>query len=374
MPLKIQRRFSYILNREEQKKISKKLKLFSGALIDAVNVNVDNDLEYNEDYTLKEAAKILNKTYIRISQCAKVEGVYTKADSTDVKIATNMYCNSRFCPRCAERRKIYYRNKYEVLFKKIKNPHMITLTVKNPKVFNKRVLKRFTDGIKKLWERGKPDYKGKRTFMENVHGFLRGVEVGLQKNGTYNLHAHLICEISEEYTKTTSYKNIHARIKEEWRNIMGDSYVVHIKKLDINSFSQAIKYIVKPQDLVKGSETQISSAILTLYRKHILLPYGSFRNDPDVKAFVEEYNNFNTQATYDDIADEQMEDLKEKEKLKINFVAYKWVSDGKEMQKSLRNNIKSVTGEDWVFSPKKYTKELQEQINDKVYGVGYEIA
>ena len=375
LPIKLQRRFSYIRQRDEQRKISPKLKKISKNYENFFKTGELKDELIHPDYNFEKAQNILTKTYSRISNCIRVVGTYTKRDTTDVKIATNFYCNSRFCPHCAERRKIHYRNKYQAIVNVIKNPIMITLTIKNPKEFNHKELKRLTDCIKTLWEYRKSKYTESRSFFRYISGFLRSVEVGLKKNGTYNLHAHLLCELKDEWVKEHglneySLSKLQKIIKEQWHEITGDSYVVHVKELDTKEFTQAIKYIVKPQDFVKGSLKQINSAILTFYRKHITLPYGSFRDNDEIKAAVADVNNFDSQETYNDMVESDNKDAILKEKLAINFVAYEW-QDNKPI---LRHNVKAATGEDWIFNYSRYDKELQSEVNDECYGVGYEIA
>ena len=405
----LQRRVSYRRHRKEKNKLTRKLKIINNSLNRTKDaMNDDGQIKYKTDDILlkacvdkdfEEAYKIFFNAYKRIKSCNKTVGVYVKKGSSDVKLATDMYCNSRWCPICAERRKEAIRKKYSIMIETVKNPYLLTLTLKNTDDLNDNILKRLTGAIKKLWEYRKDKYKGSRSFFKNIKGFIRSVEIKPKKNGEYNLHAHLVCECDESWTNENSLFEINQQISKEWLEETGDSKIVDFRKIDINkydsNFTQAIKYIVKPQDFIDGRVDQIFKIMLTFYRKHIMLPYGEgvFRNNPLIKEAMELANSFDSQETLEEIQadidseennnlesecesleeyEKKKEDLERLEKEIINFVAFTWVDAGNgKRERKLLPERDSIVGGKWILKLHTKYEDAKYQQHEKVYGVGF---
>lgn len=367
LPVYLQRRLTYYRHRQEKKKLISKIKQLLDTFENMENTGELSKLDIDKSLDIQEQIKLLKKTYNRIKSCSRVVGSYYNNYNDDVKLATDVYCNSRWCSTCAERRKEALRKKYEVFVENVKNPFMVTLTLKNPSVMNKKTLIYFKNCIKQLWDRRLPKYVGTQTCFKHVRGFVRSVEVVLKKNGDYNLHAHLIVDYDENYTNHTSYDAMKEILSDDWKAITGNSYIVDIEKITSeHHYKQAIKYIFKPAEFVEGKLNQIYSMIMSFHRQHSIQSYGIFRNNEEIRKAIKELNEFDSQKTYDELVNENknqneidfevLNDRDEEVKILVNLVAYEWVKNGKHMKKQLKPVIRLNNEVDYYFTDEAVSK------------------
>lgn len=177
------------------------------------------------------------------------------------------------CPLCAIRRGSKalkaYADRYEVIKaeKPELQPFLVTLTVKDGSDLRER-FKHLHKAQYELWKRKS---RGRGSVLDGVEGAVWSYEI---KRGTgsglWHPHLHMIALAR---TQPDAFE-----LGAEWKNITGDSFIVHVTPIDqedhISGFMEVFKYAVKfsdqpPEDTVH--------AWLTLATKRLLGSAGCFR-------------------------------------------------------------------------------------------------
>lgn len=177
------------------------------------------------------------------------------------------------CPLCAIRRGAKalkaYADRFEVI--KAAKPHLlpflVTLTVKDGADLKER-FKHLHKAQRELWMR---KCRGRGSVLDRVEGAVWSYEI---KRGTgsglWHPHLHMIALASSQPDAV--------ELSAEWKNITGDSFIVHVTPIDqddhISGFMEVFKYAVKFSDQPPADTVH---AWLTLAGKRLLGSAGCFR-------------------------------------------------------------------------------------------------
>src|SRR5262249_32988083 len=124
----------------------------------------------------------------RFLQCSKFAHLYRCEGATEHKLFSPIYCDLRFCPRCAPRQFARLFRKYEPILRAVSAERkagfrlrVITLTSANTGHLTAHQIKRFNESVKRTLRR----------LMKKVQGWgaIWCDEVGFDNT---NLHAHVL--------------------------------------------------------------------------------------------------------------------------------------------------------------------------------------
>lgn len=151
------------------------------------------------------------------------------------------------CPLCAIRRGSKalkaYADRWEVIAaeKPALRPFMVTLTVKDGPDLEER-FKHLHKAQRELWMR---KHRGRGSSLDGVEGAVWSYEIKRGSgSGLWHPHLHMIA-LAE--TSPDAFE-----LAKEWKNITGDSFIVHVTPIDqadhISGFMEVFKYAVKFSD------------------------------------------------------------------------------------------------------------------------------
>lgn len=177
------------------------------------------------------------------------------------------------CPLCAIRRGSKalkaYADKWEVIHAEKPHllPFLVTLTVKD----GPDLKERFKHLFKSQHELWKQKHRGRGSPFDGIEGAVWSYEIKRGSgSGLWHPHLHMIAlaEIAPDAFE----------LAKEWKNITGDSFIVHVTPIDqedpISGFMEVFKYAVKFSDQPPADTVH---AWLTLATKRLLGSSGCFR-------------------------------------------------------------------------------------------------
>jgi hypothetical protein len=177
------------------------------------------------------------------------------------------------CPLCAIRRGSKalkaYADRWEVIHaeKPALKPFLVTLTVKDGLDLAER-FKHLHKGQRELWMR---KHRGRGSPLDGVEGAVWSYEIKRGSgSGLWHPHLHMIA--------LAEFEPDAFELAKEWKNITGDSFIVHVTPIDqedpISGFMEVFKYAVKFSDQPPADTVH---AWLTLATKRLLGSSGCFR-------------------------------------------------------------------------------------------------
>ncbi len=177
------------------------------------------------------------------------------------------------CPLCAIRRGSKalkaYADRWEVIHaeKPALRPFLVTLTVKD----GPDLAERFKHLFKSQHELWKQKHRGRGSPLDGVEGAVWSYEIKRGSgSGLWHPHLHMIA-LAESAPDAFE-------LAKEWKNITGDSFIVHVTPIDqedpISGFMEVFKYAVKFSDQPPADTVH---AWLTLATKRLLGSSGCFR-------------------------------------------------------------------------------------------------
>lgn len=177
------------------------------------------------------------------------------------------------CPLCAIRRGSKalkaYADRWDVIHaeKPVLKPFLVTLTVKD----GPDLAERFKHLFKSQHELWKQKHRGRGSPFDGVEGAVWSYEIKRGSgSGLWHPHLHMIA-LAE--TQPDAFE-----LAKEWKNITGDSFIVHVTPIDqedpISGFMEVFKYAVKFSDQPPADTVH---AWLTLATKRLLGSSGCFR-------------------------------------------------------------------------------------------------
>jgi len=161
----------------------------------------------------------------------------------------------------ADRWKVIHAEKPHLL------PFLVTLTVKD----GPDLKERFKHLFKSQHELWKQKHRGRGSPLDGVEGAVWSYEIKRGSgSGLWHPHLHMIA-LAE--TAPDAFE-----LAKEWKNITGDSFIVHVTPIDqddpISGFMEVFKYAVKFSDQPPADTVH---AWLTLATKRLLGSSGCFR-------------------------------------------------------------------------------------------------
>ena len=180
---------------------------------------------------------------------------------------------SLLCQLCAIRRGSKalkaYADRWEVIHAEKPHllPFLVTLTVKD----GPDLKERFKHLFKSQHELWKQKHRGRGSPLDGVEGAVWSYEIKRGSgSGLWHPHLHMIA-LAENAPDAFE-------LAKEWKNITGDSFIVHVTPIDqedpISGFMEVFKYAVKFSDQPPADTVH---AWLTLATKRLLGSSGCFR-------------------------------------------------------------------------------------------------
>jgi hypothetical protein len=180
---------------------------------------------------------------------------------------------SLLCQLCAIRRGSKalkaYADRWEIIHAEKPHllPFLVTLTVKDGPDLKER-FKHLHKGQRELW---KQKQRGRGSPFDGIEGAVWSYEIKRGSgSGLWHPHLHMIA-LAE--TAPDAFE-----LAKEWKNITGDSFIVHVTPIDqkdpISGFMEVFKYAVKFSDQPPADTVH---AWLTLATKRLLGSSGCFR-------------------------------------------------------------------------------------------------
>ncbi len=197
---------------------------------------------------------------MRYRDCGQAHVVYT-CSSTGEKWRSTFRCHDRLCPDCARIRALREFHKYR---EQLSQPGLllVTLTVPN------------------TWHVAREDYKAlrrafgvlrrRRPFRKAWKGGGYSIETVWSKARGFHVHLHAV--IDGRYVP-------QALLKRNWHEITGNAYIVDVRRVD--SASQALKYIMKPDSLEGMSVSLLAEFILATTSSRLFQTFGSWHGQGD---------------------------------------------------------------------------------------------
>ena len=180
---------------------------------------------------------------------------------------------SLLCQLCAIRRGSKalkaYADRWEVIHAEKPHllPFLVTLTVKDGPDLKER-FKHLHKGQRELWMR---KHRGRGSPLDGIEGAVWSYEIKRGSgSGLWHPHLHMIA-LAESAPDAFE-------LAKEWKNITGDSFIVHVTPIDqedvISGFMEVFKYAVKFSDQPPADTVH---AWLMLATKRLLGSSGCFR-------------------------------------------------------------------------------------------------
>lgn len=192
------------------------------------------------------------------------------------------YCHDRFCVPCgnARSRALAMHLRRRVFSKTMR---MVTLTLRHSQTPLTDQLDRLFSSFRKLRQRQSTHelFRGGSMFLEVKYSAL---------TRTWHPHLHILCEGAFCSQKT---------IAEAWHAITGDSYIVHVKRVDSDDrmVTYVTKYASKPMDSsVFSVDTALDELVVALKGRRLNHCFGMWPKLDD-KPTADEVNDWVTVGT-----------------------------------------------------------------------------
>jgi hypothetical protein len=184
------------------------------------------------------------------------------------RVIPNFTCEFRLCPDCGRRRSRKIQNKYLpmmrgfMLYHKVTPVHLV-LTQMHRKENRKQSIKRIKDSFTKLQRRV--------FWLDHFKGGTWSLEFTKDKNGFHHTHLHII-------GFRRKFFDIEL-LRGEWLAVTGDSYVIHLKKVEdiATGLQEVVKYVSKPLDIRRFGAEDLRE-FLKLKNMRMFGTFGDFRD------------------------------------------------------------------------------------------------
>ncbi len=204
----------------------------------------------------------------RIRECCNQIAFRRYLESGDVQLVSSNFCKyDRICIACATKRAMRMIKKFShgIQEHKLydKKWYYIVLTISHKQwdklsdLMDRLML--YKDKLARTYRNSKRNKQRQKSFFSQFDGMVSSIEVTKNKNGWHPHLNLLVCtanEIHIDYNRysSPSWKGSHTneQIRNEWKNITGDSFIHNIRKIDVsqNHFSldgigEVFKYAIK---------------------------------------------------------------------------------------------------------------------------------
>ena len=170
----------------------------------------------------------------RLKQCRKIAWFVQNAETKKLRVRSSR-CKLRWCPICRDVQRMIVTRAVDEWLEVQKYPKMMTLTLRHSDDPLEIQINRIYSAFRKLRRRA--------YFQRLITGGVWFFQLKFNLR-TEQWHPHIHCLVAGKFLP-------HTRLKELWRNITGDSYVVDIrpvKNLE-NASTEVARYATSPADL-----------------------------------------------------------------------------------------------------------------------------
>lgn len=256
----------------------------------------------------------------RMEKCGRIFTLYQEKRSGVVR-SVPYYCNHRLCQRCQRRRAGRFWKRLKKAFESMKQPKMLTLTVKNVPQIDRAYFKYLRGCFSKLRRRG---------CFKSVLGGVYSIETTYNKRRKdWHVHIHALIDSNFMEQKT---------LAEAWKKITKGSWGVDIRQADPDALKEVLKYECKLVDFV-GDPDLVDHYLSAVKDARLFHSFG---------------NVFDFEQ-HEDTAEKLIEKgYKEEDSLKAVATVLKENPGvkGKKLFGLSLKQVKSDTGESWVFLAK----------------------
>jgi hypothetical protein len=186
------------------------------------------------------------------------------------------HCNFLLCPECCHRRSIPLQRRVVTKLKQSEHDYWhLTITVKNWKMLTNGGLK----GLIKMFSK----LRHTETWTDYVTGGLWSLEAIWSESDSWHPHFHVLIETP----KRLPMGWIHT-LKDEWREITGDSHVLYLEKMygldkkrhrtrkvNLKSVKEIVKYTTKAADF-SGRPDLVEEFVSAFENIRRVQAFGSF--------------------------------------------------------------------------------------------------
>lgn len=200
--------------------------------------------------------RLINK----LTYCCRSPELY-RDEATGELIVNPDACNSRICPRCADRRGRELRSAMLTAVHRLDAPAFVTLTLRSSDTPLSEQLDRLVAAARRLRQR--------RSWRQHVGGGVQVVEITWNsKTNRWHPHLHILADLLYWPQK---------ELAAEWQAVTGDSRVVHLERIHSQrqAASYVAKYCSKGIDLAKLPARSIPEAAAALHGRRMAQPFGS---------------------------------------------------------------------------------------------------
>lgn len=210
-------------------------------------------------YARQDMAHQTDKVYTLL-ECRHYAWFARNTDTGKVKVIANS-CHLRWCPVCAEVKRMQIKTAVAQWLRTVKKPKFMTFTLKHSK-------ESLSDQIKRL-------YKAYRLFRQ--HKFLKKKQRGgvwffqlKRSEKTHEWHPHLHVVVDMDYINKVE-------IQDEWLLVTGDSFVVDVRAIkDPGKVVDYVsRYCAKPCNLANFTDADQDTVANSLFGRRLCGRFGT---------------------------------------------------------------------------------------------------
>ena len=199
----------------------------------------------------------------RLKNC-RSDAVFVRHEDTGQVRVRSQHCGLRWCPMCAASRQAWIATETERWFIGVKDPRLVTLTLKHN---NLPLLEQITllyDYFRK--------FRRRKFFKSHCCGGVWFFHIKKSQND-HRWHPHIHMLIDSDFLDKKE-------VSREWLKITGDSKIVHVKAVHnpTNSVRHAARYSAEPCDLSGHTDIDALEVFYALDGRRIAGTWGTARS------------------------------------------------------------------------------------------------
>lgn len=188
-------------------------------------------------------------------------------------------CKQRWCPVCAVKLSLTRIARFETAAQRTQWPLMVTLTCKNTaqaEAAAPTIIKAFTR------------FRRTRFWRTTVKGGVASFEC-TNRGNHWHPHLHILCDCrwlalhtkEPRHTDSTDetrrkLRSAQRELSQQWADALGQkTAIVHVRRAFGDSLKEALKYNLKPTDLLQ-CKNAIAPLLRALKGRRLVIPFGSF--------------------------------------------------------------------------------------------------
>lgn len=232
------------------------------------------------------------KTAGEVEECNKNFQLF-KAKGHNLFRAIPFSCKNRLCPYCSRKRSGKLLNQLSASIEKMKNPKLLTLTVKNTPKIDSEYFK---------WLRGCFSRLRRRKFFKDAcSGGFYAIETTYNKESK-EWHVHMHALIDSGYMSVEDWIDAKGKMKKGlrslWKEITGGSWGVDIRQADYKAGKEVLKYITKVADFVDYPE-RVDEYLAATKGSRLFHTFGNVHNFNEDLNDEDDLNNENQNYSWE---------------------------------------------------------------------------